>query len=73
MLQTRIIVCLSVCLALVCGGWALNNHYSPYQADPADSMVRAADRDSGIRLSTRSFTPREYVRVTRPIRLLQAE
>lgn len=69
MLKTRIIVCLSVCLALVCGGWALNNHCSPYRADPADSMVRAADRDSGIR----SFTPREYVRVTRPIRPLQAE
>lgn len=71
MLKTRIIVCFSVCLALVCGGWALNNHYSPYHADPAGSRLRAAD--SGTPLSSRSFAPREYVRITRPIRLLQAE
>lgn len=71
MLKTRIIVCITVCLALVCGGWALNNHYSPHHADTTGSMLRAAD--SSIPLSSSSFAPREYVRITRPIRLLQAE
>lgn len=70
-LKTRIIVCITVCLALVCGGWALNNHYSPAHADTAGSMLKAAD--SSRPLSSRSFAPREYVRLTRPIRPLQAE
>lgn len=71
MLKSRIAVCLSVCLALVCGAWALNNHYLSSRADPAGPSLQTAD--NVVPNASWSFAPREYVRLTRPIRLLQAE